>query len=359
MSKFKYPSRYELIEVLNTLQKSFLSEFAQERGLFITHVNHVQLAEELANLYFDNEDLEILRSAAYHKSTSHALSGFVVKSPKKDFDLKNIYQSLFERGEQQKLGQKLSAPRLVDKDKNIYRASFEYRKIKPGRIEFLQDETTSFEFFMEDKGDGVWHVEVDSNRSTDSKELQHLLGTSMQSDVEIEELEQEYLTAEKSISFFDELVYSGMSEEWKISDIKHLTLKKGSDINDNQEETLEEVKEEQLVGISQAVLEGKGLRENSFVKQSVASGYRFNAMTYEFENLKTPDVIIIKAEFKGRPKVFEVSIVSTNENVGVSMARRAAEFTPLQNRLVRSAFWNNARLIYNSVRLSKRNGTKS
>ncbi len=351
MSKLKYPSRYELIEVLNTLQKSFLNDFAQERGLFITHVNHVQLAEELANLYLENEDLEILRSAAYHKSNSHALSGFVVKSPKKDFDLKNIYQSLFESGEEQKLGQKLTAPRLVDKEKNIYRASFEYRKIKPGRIEFLQDETTSFDFFMENKGDGVWHVEVDSNRSTDSKELQQLLDKGLQSDVEIEELEQDYLTAEKSISFFDELVNSGMSSDWKISDIKHLTLKKGSDEKEGDEETLEEVKEEQLVGISQAVLEGKGLRENSFVKQSVASGYRFNAMTYEFENRTSPEVIAIKAEFKGRPKVFEVSIVSTNESVGVSMARRAAEFTPMQNRLVRSTFWNNARLIYNTLRL--------
>lgn len=353
MGKLKYPSRYELIEVLNTLPKSFLNDFAQERGLFITHANHIQLAEELASLYFDNEDLETLRGAAYHKNSNHALSGFVVTSPNKEFNLKNIYQNLFENGAP-KLGQKLTAPRLVDKDKKTYRASFEYRKIKPGRIEFLQDETTSFDFFMEDKGNGVWHVEVDSNRSTDSKELQQLLDTGFQSDVEIEELEQDYLTPEKSISFFDKLVHSGMSDEWRISDIKHITLKRGAEEKESEEDTLEEVKEEQLVGISQAVLEGKGLRENSFVQQSVSSGYRFNAMTYEFENATTPEVVVIKAEFKGRPKVFEISLVSSSESIGISMKRRPAEFTPLQNRLLRSAFWNNARLIYNGLRIPKK-----
>lgn len=353
MAKSNYPTRYELIEVLNTLQRSFLNEFAQERGVFMTHLNHPQLAEELANQYLDNEDLEKIRAAAYQKSTNHALSGFIVKSPNKDFSLKNVYEYIFENA-LAKPGQVLNAPILVDPEKNIYKASFEYRKIKPGRIEFLQDETTSFDFYMEDKGDGNWQVEVDSNRSTDSKELQGLLNSNMQSNVELDELEQEYLTPEKSISFFDDLVTEGMSKEWQISDIKHLTLKKGGDQPSAEEESLKEADEEQLVGISQAVLEGKGLRENSFVKQSVKSGYRFNAMTYEFQNISTPDVLVIKAEFKGRPKVFEVSIVSASENFDLSFSRRPAELDAKQNRMTRSLFWNNARTVYLRHRTVKR-----
>ncbi len=352
MAKLKYPNRYEILEVLNTLQKSFLIDFAQERGIFITHVNHQQLADELANLYFENADLEKLRNEAYHKTTNHALSGFVVKSPKQEFDLKNVYQNLFE-GSMQKYGQKLTAARLVDPEKKIFKASFEYRKIKPGRIEFLQDETTSFDFYMEDKGGGIWQVEIDSNRSTDSKELQALLEIGLQGDVELEELEQDLLTSEKSINFFDALVNAGMSSAWKISDIKHLTLKMGADNREEGQDEFKEADEEQLVGISQAVLEGKGLRENSFVKQSVKSGYRFNAMTYEFQNVNTPDILVLKAEFKGRPKVFEVSIVSASENFNVSFSRRPAELTPHDNRLIRSEFWNNAKLIYNALKTPK------
>jgi hypothetical protein len=349
MSKFKYPDRYELLEVLNTLPKSFLIELSQERGLFVTHVNHQQLADELANVYYDNQDLNKIRSEAYQKSSNHALSGFIVKSPKKDFDLKNIYQYIFD-GNLQNYGQSLTAPRLVDKEKNIYKASIEYRKIKPGRIAFLQDETTSFDFYMEDKGNGIWQIEIDSNRSTDSKELQELLNKGLQSDVELEELEQDYLTDDKSVNFFDELVGSGMSSSWKISDIKHLTLRKGNDLKETDEENTKEADEEQLIGISQAVLEGKGLRENSFVKQSVHSGYRFTAMTYEFQNVGTPEVLTLKAEFKGRPKVFEVSIVSASENFDISLSRRPAQFSTDENRLIRSEFWNNARAIYNKLR---------
>jgi len=88
------------------------------------------------------------------------------------------------------------------------------------------------------------------------------------------------------------------------------------------EDDLKELSGDELVGIFQAVLEGKNLRENSFVKKLVESGYRFNAMSYEFEHIERVKILQLKAEFKGRAKVFEVSIVTTSENVGVSMARR-------------------------------------
>jgi len=356
MERLKYPTEYELSEVLNMLQKSVLDEFAQTRGIFVTKASQIQLADELAKQFYDNEDLEFIRSKAYQRSSNHALSGFTVRAKKKDFSLKSVYQGIFESGTQ-KFGHRLSAPILVDPDKGIYRASLEYRKIRPARIEFLQDELTSFEFQMEPKEDGSWQVEVDSNRSTDIKELQDLFKGGISGDYDIEELEQAKITDSFSIDFFDRLATSGMSADYRFTDIKHLTLKRGANISDEEDEESEkELSGEELVGISQAVLEGKNLRENSFVKKSVESGYRFNAMTYEFEHIERAEILVIKAEFKGRPKVFEVSILNASENVGTGLTRQPMQLNAKANRMLRSVFWNNAKDIY--LDITKKDGTK-
>lgn len=345
----KYPNEYELVQVLNMLPKTALDELAQTRGIFITKVGIPQLAAELARQFYDNEDLEIIRAKAYQRSNSHALSGFTVNAKNKSFNLKSVYQGIFESGIQQKLEQSLTAPILIDKDKEIYKASLEYRKLRPGRIEFLQDEKTSFEFQMEPLGDGSWQVEVDSNRSTDIKALQDLFREGISSEYDIEELEQDLLSDPNSIDFFDQLAKSGMSAEYKFSDIKHLTLKRGATTAEDNDEGAKELTGEELVGISQAVLEGKNLRENVFVKKSVEGGYRFNAMTYEFEHIKTSHILQLKAEFKGRPKVFEVSITGANEHNGPATTKVSMELSSKDSRILRSIFWNNAKHIYLGV----------
>ncbi|MEE1944782.1 hypothetical protein VRU48_06670 [Pedobacter sp. KR3-3] len=343
----KYPTHYELIQVLNMLHKSVLDEFAQSRGIFITKAGIPELASELAKQFFDNEDLEVIRSKAYHRSSSHALSGFTVKTKNKEFNLKSVYQGIFDSGIYQKLEQKLTAPVLVEPEKQVYKASLTYRKIRPGRIEFLQDETTSFEFQMEPLGDGSWQVEVDSNRSTDIKALQDLFKEGISNDYDIEELEQDLLTDSNSIDFFDRLSKHGMSDEYRFSDIKHLTLKRGTNnSSEDNEEGEKEVSGDELVGISQAVLEGKNLRENMFVQKSVESGYRFNAMTYEFEHIKSTKTLQLKAEFKGRPKVFEISILGGSENSEITLTKIPMELSAKESRYLRSVFWNKAKEIY-------------
>ncbi|WP_316851590.1 hypothetical protein [Pedobacter agri] len=346
----KYPNQYELIQVLNMLPKSALDEIAQSRGLFVTKVGIPELAEVLSKQFFDNQDLENIRAKAYPRTNSHALSGFTLNAKDKEFNLKSAYQGIFDSGIFQELEQSLTAPVLVDEEKQIYKAQLTYRKIRPGRIEFLQDERTSFEFQMEPLRDGRWQVEVDSNRSTDIKALQELFKEGIRNEYELEELEQDKLTDAHSIDFFDELATKGMSAEYRFSDIKHLTLKRGTSTTEEEGEGDKELSGEELVGISQAVLEGKNLRENVFVKKSVEGGYRFNAMSYEYEHISSGQILQLKAEFKGRPKVFEVSIIGNSENSGVLMSKMHMELSASTSRYTRSVFWNNAKAIYLDIR---------
>jgi len=343
-----YPTKYELTEVLSSItNRGFLNSFAQQKGIFITHVDTNTLAQEISNLFLDNEDLETIRKEAYQSKSNHALSGFVVNSNDKSFNLKTNYQWIFDQGKQ-KLNQKIS--QLVKiKDKDIYKGSIEYVKKTAGKIEFLQDEVTQFDFYIEEVNPGIWQVEVDGSRSTDSKELRELFGEILTRETEILTVEQSLLNTESSILFFDRLANEGMSNEWNFKTVKHLTIKRGNIDDADENGETEVVNSDDLIGITQAILQGENLRENLFVKQSVNSGYRFNAMTYEFAHKKEPYFLELKAEFKGRPKVFEVTIVNYQEVVGTTLTREKISIPDGHSRLIRSSFWNKSKTIFDEI----------
>lgn len=339
-----YPTKYELVEVLSTItNRGFLNEFAQSRGIFITNTDTTALAHEVANLFLDNQDLEAIRREAYQSNNSHALSGFVVKSPDKGFDLRTNYQWIFDQGKQ-KLNQTITQLSKV-KGTNIYKGNVEYLKKRAGRMEFLQDETSQFDFYIEEIGPGNWQVQVDGTRSTDLRELKDLFEEVIKTDTAVLTIDQSLLNTESSILYFDKLATGAMSSDWNFKTVVQLTLRKGNEDGDTKEVT----STDELGGITKAILQGEGLRENKFVTASVESGYRFNAMTYEFHHSKEPFVLKIKAEFKGRPKVFEVTIDDYEEILGTGLSRNKLTIPNSYSMQIRSGFWNASKTIFDTI----------
>lgn len=359
-NEYKYPTIYELKEVLSSLtNQKFLEAFAYKRGIFLTNASREEQAFELSNLFYEEDDIEEIRNEAYQSTSTHSLSGFTVKSNSyyNSIDLQESYETVRRNG---KFEEDLILSQLInisgDDNAPIFKGTVEYHKKKTGRIEFLQNETGSFDFYMHEKRIGEWQIEVDCNKSTDCKEIKSILEKGVSRyNTSFEFLDQDLLNNKQTISFFDDLMRKGMSNEWEITDIKQLTLKKGNDqeepsIDQNLlAEDSEAVEEEQLTGIKQAILEGKNLRENSFVKMSEESGYSFSSMIYEFSHKNEPDRIQIRAEFKGRPKVFEVSIVNCSKVTNIEGHLIPITLDPQQNRQIRSSFWNVAKDIYESL----------
>lgn len=359
-SQLKYPTTYELKEILGKItNRNFLNEFAQRRGIFIMHTNQDGLATELSKLFYDNNDLENIRKEAYRENHSHTLSGFILKSDNKKFNAKNLYENVRTQAKFD-IGIKLNEVTKVNDDETFhFKSSFEYTKPKAGRIEFLQNETNSFDFYFTELNPGTWQIEVDSNKSTDTKEIKNLFIKNLSvGQCTVELISQDYLTSKSAIDFFDKLAKDGLDKkEWSLLDVKHLTVKRGNDKVEDEDYVEEEedsdspkAHEEELAGIRQAILEGKNLREDSFVKDCEAKGYRFSAMTYEFESLKTPQIVSIKAEFKGRPKVFEVGIPEVLEKAGLGSDKYISHLPAKDSRILRSAFWNNAKVIYDTMK---------
>lgn len=359
-NNYKYPSCYELREILGTIaNRPFLNEFAQSRGVLITHVDRKNLAYELSNLFYDEADLELIRKAAYKIANNHNLSGFTVTSSNEKFDLKTAYESVRTNG-RFPVGIKLDALQKLGSDNKFdYKGALEYTYAKPGRIEFIQNETLSFDFFMKHLGGSSWQVEIDCARSNDARELRdlferHVLSTSENMDL----INQDDLIDQKTIVFFDELANGGLdSKIWRFLDVKDLTVRRGKDEDEQEQDEDEDENSEEpkkptkaeLTGITQAILKGKNLRDDPFVKSCESNGYRFTMMTYEFEQIKGPSVITIKAEFKGRPKVFEVGISAVQAKTGKGTVLVQSSLSANENWLMRSTFWNNAKVIFRKV----------
>lgn len=362
--KLIYPSKYELEEVLSRIvDNNFLRNFSKERGMFFFNIPQKELSKELTHLYYDDKDLEEIRRKAYNKVNNHTLSGFVIESKDENFSMVDLYDNI-RKGAKFPKGFILNSL-SKQKDKDVYVGSIEYNRIRPGRIEFLQDETSFFSFYII-KNEANWQIEVDCSKSTDSKEFFDIVKRNLRNDIEDTlVLDEDLLTTENSIVFFDELALKGLPNEWVLMDIKSITIRRGKDDiddvddvddnEDNREDNSEdgEVSDEHLTGIRQAILEGKNLRSNRFVQESQRSGYRFTSMIYEFKNKKTPNYIKLKAEFKGRPKVFEVAITGYDAEYGSgadALVRQPDELKEVDNYNLRSIFWNNAKAIFSDLK---------
>lgn len=236
--------------------------------------------------------------------------------------------------------------------KDYFKGKLDYEIRRPGRIQFMDKETGSCEFYMFETKNNEWQVEVDGTRSSDGKEVQKLFTQLVDKSItRIHVLDIDCLKDKQTIEFFDEIIKRGLPDEWKFQDVVALTFRRGRDeVEENIEnEDEEKSKTTPLTGIRQAILEGGNLRDNEFVHKFEENGCIFSAMTLEYQNASTPETIHIRAEFKGSPKIFEVSIVNIFENEGLEAKKEQSSLSVKKNLEVRTAFWNNARIIYNEI----------
>ena len=351
MNKNLYPSPYELQEVLSSYTKrAFVDLFARERCVFFLNAKHEEIARDLSYFLYEESEIETLRAFAYQAVAKHTLSGFTVKSSDQFFSLERLYDNIREKGELASKGYSLGALCKEDRQgqKPTYKGRIEYKKKKPGRIEFLEEETGYAEFSFFETATGEWQVEVDGSKSADGKEVQRLFLGSIGKTESISNIYIDALKQKDTIAFFDELATSGLGADWRFLDIKYLAFKRGNIVEDEDDED-QEAGMEELTGIRQAILEGRDLRNDPFVAQYEQGGCIFTAMTYEIENKTSSEIIQLRAEFKGHPKIFEVSITDYALRKGLEAKKEAATISSNRRKELTSLFWNNAKTVFESL----------
>lgn len=364
MSKFKitYPDANDLITILiESVRRSDLVRFLSSKGVFYYNASTEDLAHKTASMILDYEDLEQIRRFAYRNSNKNILSGFSLKSDCA-FDIADIYSAIRDKGVLKTDGYELrSISKVVtdDKTKIQYKGSVTYTSKKAGRMEFIRTEERDVSFVMKQNGDKNWQVEIDGGKSSDGKTIHKMLLQIVKGrNIFIDEIRIDNLSRKNTIEFFDRLTKEGLGSPWQIEDIAHITLKRDDKTDSNEDESDDasekEATEEQLSGITQAVLEGKNLRENSFVHHAEESGYIFTAMTYIFANTTAGNKLTFKAEFKGSPKIFEVCLENYQQNdiEKADFEDALSSLDEKENIEYRSMFWNNAKKIYDELKIS-------
>lgn len=361
-NKIIYPRFNELRDVLcDSVLHSELMGFLRSKGIYYFNTSREDAAMLTSRLLLSGDDLEVIRQYAYRTSQKSLLSGFTLIS-ESFFDLNSIYETIQEKEVLKKEGYHLTTlEKLGDKK---FRGCIVYRKRKPGRNEFLKIEERNIAFNMEALTKKQWQVEIDGENSTDGKVIQQMFTMAVRGkDIKMEEILFDGLSDADKITFFDRLVKEGLDKEWVIEDVLRLTLKKPkSQIEENDEtegtstkddekketknEEVKEVSKEQLSGIAQAILEGKNLRENKFVHMAEEGGYVFSSMTYLFVRSKDNSHLKIRAEFKGSPKIFEVSLEGFSRFAADAGDDMVTGLSDEENREYRSGFWNAAKRIY-------------
>ena len=88
----------------------------------------------------------------------------------------------------------------------------------------------------------------------------------------------------------------------KIKTVTALTVKKyelSEEDDSSSEEEITGDENNNLSGISQAILNGQGLRNNEFVQKCIAEGFYISSMKLRYYNSKESNEFIININFKG------------------------------------------------------------
>lgn len=347
MEEIIYPDIFALqISLSDFCSRHFVDIFAQERGIFIANATQKDLGEFLSGLFFDSSDLSEIHDAALHIYRKNSLSGFWASTEEAGVSLIDELEAhsgmVVEPKNKMTLGPIIQKNGLGEK---FYIGSIGYYQRQPGRVEFLSEVKRNFDFYLREIEENRWEVLVDGNRSQDVQILEDWFPNFSKRNYQVVKIDQDYLLDNQTIVFFDELSKCGMTNEWLFTQVRKITLRRNSAQNDEVEEK-EETDRSILSGISQAMLEGQDLRHNSFVKQCENGGYRFTAMTYEYHHNTHPFVIELRAEFKGRPKLFEVAMEKILKRTGKDEVLENYQFPKEQELQLLTDFYGQAKIIF-------------
>lgn len=349
-----YPDSYALEQVLSEFcTRRFVQEFALGRGIVLTNASQQGMAQHLADYLFGHEGLEVIREAAFGGSEGGSLAGFMVQVQDENFDLEGFLDQRRNTVVDQKRHMTLGSL-YADGGENghaLY-GDVSYTQYTPGRVEFIQGIERSFRYVVYRSHEGLWQVLVDCGKSNDSRIMEDWLKRELrrEHDCSIDGVSEENLSSRQTVQFFDDLAAEGLGPLWEFRRVTRLVLRKPTEEFEAEEEHAE-VEAPELGGITQAILEGDSLRNNPFVKQCEEGGYRFAAMTCEYAHKERALVAQIRAEFKRRPKVFEVALVSYMRSRGLEAELADEPVDTSQRHYLLATCWRRAKVVHD--RLSK------
>lgn len=180
-----------------------------------------------------------------------------------------------------------------------------YKRKLPGKNKLIQDETRYIHIAIRKNGESEVSIDIRQPSSYDAQKalelLQAMTDSSEESEVSLAHINLELLTDKNKVGFYDRLSAHGF-RDWRLKTVVGITVKKATSSEDDIEEEDSENDESTsgtLAGISQAVLNGSGLRSNEFVQNSIQQGYYISSMKYRYVCTQEAGEFVVAINSKG------------------------------------------------------------
>lgn len=284
------------------LRPATLKYYLRRKGIIFTASNAEQFAEQVYTIFLGAGEISEIRDMMnndtnYEKSL---VMNLVLKEESKEDIIDILLDEMNKQKSIKSQGYFIENP--VRTTEGAY-VQFSYSRKLPGRNKLLEHEKRSLRLNIRKISENEVVLDVRQQSSIDSKNALSFINDLVKTEemINVKHINLELLSSKNKVEFFDRISAYAF-EVWSLKTITGITVKRGINDEDNDEDEVVEDNEDSstLSGISQAVLNGSGLRSNEFVQESLDKGYYISAMRYRYEYKKDDIEFAVILSFKNQ-----------------------------------------------------------
>lgn len=286
------------------LKPATLKYYLRKKGIVFTASNVEQFAEQVYTIFLGAREISEIRDMMANE-TNYEKSLVMNLILKQDLE-EDIVDVLMDEMNKQKSVKSedyiLEQPVRTEDGAYIHLC---YTRKLPGRNKLLEYEKRFLRLNIRKISQREVVVDVRQQSSIDSKNAIKFIEKVSKPEglLNLRHINLEMLSNKNKVEFFDRIAAYAF-DIWQLKTITGITVKQGViDEEDEEEGDLlidENDESSTLSGISQAVLNGSGLRSNEFVQESINKGYYISAMRYRYEHKVDTTEFAVLLSFKNQ-----------------------------------------------------------
>ena len=302
----EYTDCAELMRLITDqkIKPAAIKRYLGKQGIIFTATNAQTLADGIYTIFLGGQEMTnitqmIVSEGNYEKST--LINAKLIDSTDNtdilDFfaDKFNAYRSSHFQG--------YIIEQPIKSESNLI-VNMSYKRKLPGKNKLIQEETRYIHIAIRKKSKSEVAIDIRQPSSFDAQKaldlLQAMTDSSEESEVCLAHVNLGVLTDKNKVSFYDQLSAHSFNN-WRLKTVVGITVKKAAMSEDDIEEEDSENDDTSgvLAGISQAVLNGSGLRSNEFVQNSIQQGYYISSMKYRYVCTQEAGEFVVAINSKG------------------------------------------------------------
>lgn len=285
------------------LKPATLKYYLRKKGIVFTASNAEQFAEQVYTIFLGAGEINEIRDMMANETNyeKSLVMNLVLKQDSEE-DIVDVLMDEMNKQKSVKTEDYILEQPVRTED-GAYMHLCYTRKL-PGRNKLLEYEKRFLRLNIRKISRYEVVVDVRQQSSIDSKNAIKFIEKISKSEslLHLRHINLELLSSKNKVEFFDRIA-AYTFDMWRLKTITGITVRQGVFDEDEEDGDLlidENDESSTLSGISQAVLNGSGLRSNEFVQESINRGYYISAMRYRYEHKVDTTEFAVVLSFKNQ-----------------------------------------------------------